>query len=349
LNSKLKSAIKLIVFLSIGLFILYFLYNNLEAAYQKECALNNVPSEECSFKDKVINDFKSVKLIWIVIISIFFMLSNLLRALRWNQFLDTMNYKPSVTNSLGAIMVAYLANLAIPRIGEVIRAGTLAKNEKIPVEKVMGTIVLDRLLDVISLLICIGLAFIFAFQTFKDYNEEHGMMNAQLLYILIGIGVAGLIGLLLLNKFLSQSTSQNPIVKKLQSLWIGFRDGLISVKNVKNFPLLIFYSVGIWVCYYLMTYLCFFAFAPTAHLGPIAGFVAFVFGSLGIVFPAPGGIGSYQYLVSQALILYGVNIFDAFSFSNIVFISINIIGNILFGFFFFFYLPIYNRKRLQQS
>jgi len=331
--------------LSIGLLIVYLLYNNLDKAYQEECLLKGIPSEDCSYADKIIADFKSVKLFWIFVVAFVFMLSNLFRALRWNQFLDSMGYKARTFNSLGAIMVGYLANLAVPRIGEVVRAGTLSKNENIPVEKVMGTIVLDRVLDVISLLIAIGLAFIFAFNTFKEYLDASENFSARSLYILAGLGVIGLIGLFVMNKFLLQSKSENKFIKKLQSLWVGFRDGLVSIKEVKNIPLLIFYSVSIWICYYLMTYLCFFAFAPTENLGPLAGLVVFVFGSLGIVFPSPGGMGSYQLLVTQALMIYGVDEFSAFSFSNIVFISINILGNILFGIFFLLLLPIYNSRK----
>lgn len=345
MSNSIKSILKLIIFLSIGLIIVYLLYNNLDKAYQEECLLKRIPAADCSYADKIIADFKSVKLLWILVIAVIFMFSNLFRALRWNQFLDTMDYKPTAFNSLGAIMVGYLANLAIPRIGEVIRAGTLSKNENIPVEKVMGTIVLDRILDVISLLIAICLAFVFAFGTFKEYLFESEGFSTSTLYVLAGLGVAGLIGLFVINKLLLQSQSENKFVKKIQSLWLGFQDGLISIKKVKNVPLVIFYSVAIWVCYYLMTYLCFFAFEPTSHLSPLAGLVVFVFGSLGIVFPSPGGMGSYQLLVTQALMIYGIDEFNAFSFSNIVFISINILGNIFFGLFFLLMLPIYNNKK----
>jgi len=126
-------------------------------------------------------------------------------------------------------------------------------------------------------------------------------------------------------------------------LWNGFKDGISSMKDVKNKPLLVLYTMGIWVMYYLMTYLCFFAFEPTAHLGPIAGLVVFVFGTLGMVFPSPGGMGSYHLLISNALIIFGINGADAFSFSNIVFFAINIFGNIVIGLLFFILLPLINR------
>ena len=340
----LKSFLKFILFLGIGLLILYLLYTNLDAAYQKECVVKGIPADQCSFKDKLINDFKSVKIFWILLVCVIFMFSNLCRALRWNQFLATLGHRPKIINSLGAVMIAYVTNLAIPRLGEIVRAGTLKKYEDIPLEHSVGTIVLDRLLDVISLLIAIGLAFLLSFNTFQTYIEQEGGLSPNTLYILLFLGLAGLVSLFFFDRFIRATESDNKLIIKLKSLWSGFREGILSIKKVKNIPLLLFYSVSIWVSYYLMTYLCFFAFVPTENLSALAGLVVFVFGSLGIVFPAPGGMGSYQWLVSQALIIYGINEFDAFSFSNIIFLSINIICNVLFGFLFLLVLPIYNSK-----
>jgi uncharacterized membrane protein YbhN (UPF0104 family) len=102
--------------------------------------------------------------------------------------------------------------------------------------------------------------------------------------------------------------------------------------------------VGIWVLYYFMMYFAFFTFAPTAHLGPIAGLVVFVFGSLGILIPTPGGMGSYHYLVGEALTMYGVSGVDAFSFANIVFFSIQLFVNILLGIISLIVLPAINKN-----
>jgi len=158
------------------------------------------------------------------------------------------------------------------------------------------------------------------------------------------LGVVGLVVLFWLNRFMQQNTFDNKLLQKVQGLFMGFKDGLLTLTKVKNLPLLILYTIGIWVMYYLMTYLCFFAFKPVAHLSAVAGLVVFVFGTLGMVFPSPGGMGSYHLLISQALVIYGINEADAFSFSNIIFFTINIFGNIIFGLFFYFTLPFYNRK-----
>lgn len=273
-----------------------------------------------------------------------------MRALRWNQMFEPMGYQPRVINTLGSLMIGYFTNLAFPRIGELIKTGTLSRYENIPFEKVIGTVVVDRILDIIGLLVVIGMALVLSFGTFKDYFAQNFVAPSQTTLVLLGVVViGGLIGLFVLNRILQSGKFTNPLLLKIRNLWEGFKDGLTSLKKVKNIPLLIFYTVGIWVMYYLMTYLCFFAFAPTAHLGMVAGLVVFVFGTLGMVFPSPGGMGSYHLLISQALIIYGINGADAFSFSNIIFFAINVFGNILIGIFFFILLPIINRPRLVRQ
>ena len=350
MNSRLKTILKFVVFLGIGLFIFYYLFRNFEAAYLEDCQLKGIPEAECSLLDKIINDFKSVKIFWIAIILVIYMVSNMMRSLRWKQMFEPMGYQPRVINLLGSLMIGYFTNLAFPRIGEIIKTGTLSRYEKIPFEKVIGTVVLDRILDVIGLLAVIGLALIASFGTFKQYFADNFVAPSNTTLILLGVvGVAGLIGLFVTNRILQRGEFSNPILHKIKNLWDGFKDGLTSLSKVKNIPLLIFYTVGIWVMYYLMTYLCFFAFAPTAHLGMVAGLVVFVFGTLGMVFPSPGGMGSYHLLISQALIIYGINGADAFSFSNIIFFAINVFGNIVIGIFFFLLLPIINRPQLVRQ
>lgn len=346
MKNTIKSVFQFLIFLSIGLFILYLLYQNQDAAYQSECGLKNIPPEKCSLKYKLIEDFKSVKIFWLLLICVLFMISNILRAFRWNQLLNPLGFKPKFINSLGTIMLGYFTNLAVPRIGEVVRAGTLAKYEKIPVEKIFGTIVVDRILDVISLLIVTGIAFIFSFPIFKKYYLENtNGDSSSLIYILMALAIVGLIGLYLVHRLVIKSKSENKLIKKIQGIVEGFQEGLLSIKKVKNIPFLLFNSIGIWFMYYLMTYLCFFAFEPTSHLGPVAGLVVFVFGALGIVLPSPGGMGSYQWLVSSALIIFGIGSIEAFSFSNIMFFTIQIFCNIAFGLFFLILLPLINSKK----
>lgn len=341
----IKALLKFIVFVGIGLLIFYLLYKNFEGSYLEDCKLKGIPEAECSLIDKIITDFKSVKIFWILAVLVAYMLSNIIRALRWKQLLQPMGYNPKLYTTVGSLMIGYFTNLAFPRIGEFIKIGILTKYENIPFEKVMGTVFLDRILDVISLLVVISLAMLLAFGTFRDYFSAHFVApSTSTLTIVALLGVIGLIGLYFVNRTLQSGNFNNPILLKVKNLWQGFKEGISSLKDVENIPLLLAYTAGIWILYYLMTYLCFFAFAPTAHLGMIAGLVVFVFGTLGMVFPSPGGMGSYHLLISQALIIYGINGADAFSFSNILFFAVTLFANVIFGLIFFVTLPLLNKQ-----
>ena len=156
--------------------------------------------------------------------------------------------------------------------------------------------------------------------------------------------VLGLVGLFLLLKFKSRIVSTK-IGGKIFDIILGLKEGLMSVFKLRQPALFIFHTLFIWYCYFAMTYVVFFAFEPTAHLGPVAGLVIFVFGTLGIVFPSPGGMGSYHYLVGEGLALYGIEQGDAFSFANIIFFSVQLFCNVLFGLIALVLLPIYNDRR----
>ena len=342
---SIGSILKFIIFVGIGILLFYFLFSNAQESYLEECALKGIPESDCSLVDKITSDFKSTNFIWLLVILVLYMLSNFFRALRWSQMIEPLGYSPRVVNSLGALMIGYFTNMAFPRIGEFIKTGTLSRYENIPFETTMGTVIVDRILDVTALLVVIAIALVFSYGTFADYFADNFQMPGWFSWpLLIGVGLLGLLFLYFLNRFLINGEFEGGLMKKLQTISFGLKEGLFSLTKVKNLPLLILYTIGIWVLYYLMTYLCFFAFEPVSHLSPLAGLVVFVFGTLGMVFPSPGGMGSYHLLISQALVIYGINEVDAFSFSNIIFFTINIFGNIIFGLLFFIVLPFYNKK-----
>ncbi len=318
------------------------------AGTSKAACETQLPVADCSLAQKVINDFKSVNYFWVLLVIIAFMLSNLSRALRWNMLIRPMGYPVRTFNTFWATMAGYFANMALPRFGEVVKPGLVTKYEKIPLEKLVGTIVVDRVLDVICLLSMIGLAFLLEFgriwefvqqEAFKGEGTGSILQNAWVLAFL-GIILTGVIGLILFRKKIMQSA----IFQKVKQIFLGFWEGIMSIRKLNNPVLFIFYTIFIWLMYYLMTYLCFFAFEPTAKLSMLAGLTVFVFGGLGMVIPAPGGMGSYQYLVTQALVLYGIGGDDGFSFSMILFVTISFC-NIFFGILAFILLPILNKEK----
>ncbi|MBT8229432.1 MAG: flippase-like domain-containing protein [Saprospiraceae bacterium] len=346
MNKTLISILKFLVFFGFGALILYLSYQNFNRAFLEECALKGIPESECSLVNKLIEDFKGSNFFWLAMVILSFMLSNVLRALRWNQLLEPIGHKPRLVNTMGATMIGYLANLGLPRMGEIIKPGILTTYDKVPIEVGIGTIIVDRILDIICLVVLIGIAVLLSFNTFKNYFIENFDMDLTYLFAVLGIlAILGIVVFILILKLLkTKIDEERKILVKVKTTLEGFVQGLISIRDVKNLPLLIVYSILIWVLYYLMTYICFFAFGATSHLGPIAGLVVCVFGTLGMVFPSPGGMGSYHLLVSQALIIYGINNADAFSFSNIIFFTIQLFGVILFGIIFLIILPLVNKK-----
>ena len=246
-------------------------------------------------------------------------------------------------------MVAYFTNLGIPRSGEFARAGLLAKYEGASFEKTFGTIIMDRIIDVICLLIVLALGFLLCFNLLWTYTKENLTVSALdgkwswlivivVLFLILGLGI---IYLLFTNERFANNRFLSKVKNVMKDLWEGFK----SIRSINNIPAFIFYTVCIWVSYYFMTYWMFFAYAPTAHLGPLDGLLVFDMGSLGVVFPSPGGMGTYHAMVMEALKILGINSTDGFSFAMIVFFSINLFCNVAFGILGLILLPFLNRKK----
>ncbi len=350
-KKKLLNVLKFALFLSIGVVILYLLYRNQNAAYQANCALNGIPTEDCSLLQKLWDDFKSVNYFWIFMIFVVNIISNISRAIRWRMLLQSLGYQPRLINAFMTTFVGYFTNLGLPRMGEVIRAGMMAQYERVAVEKVFGTVAVDRMVDVLSILVVTGLAFIFDFDRiwqfvdgYVNLGEKFGN-SSNFLLVLAVIGIIFLALFYLLRKRLLQFAIVQRVVKVAQ----GFGQGLQSIAKVKRPWLFVLHSVNIWFMYYLMCYLCFWAFAPTAALTPVAALTVYVFGAWGMVVPSPGGMGTYHFLAQLALSFYGINGNDAFSWANISFFLGSMAGNIIGGILSLILLPIVNRHYHPQK
>ncbi len=343
----LLNILKALFFIGFGAAILYLLYRSQNADYQLYCQEKGIVEQDCSLLQKIITDFKTVNYFWIGLVLLAFVVSNFSRAIRWNMLLLPLGYRPKFINSFLTIMLGYFANLGFPRVGEVVRAGALAQYENIPAEKAMGTVVVDRIVDMMSLLLVIGLAFLLEFNTLWSYVNQNanlsnvGEESVGNLYLWLALAI-GLIGLSLAFYFRRKMLA-SALGQKLVNLLKGFLEGVRTISQLDRPFLFILHSINIWAMYYLMTYLAFFSFEPTENLTPLVGLMVFVFGSLGIVIPSPGGMGAYQGLVTAALLIYGIEQSDGFSFANIIFFSVQIGSNVLLGLVALIALPLINR------
>lgn len=346
MKAILINIFKFLLFLGIGLVILYLVYQNQNAAYQEDCVIKGIPASECSLVDKVIQDFGRVNYLWIFLVLLAFTISNFSRAKRWQMLIRPLGHEVRLINAFFTVVIGYFANLGLPRMGEIVRPGLLARYEKAPLEKIMGTVVADRVFDVFSILIVTALAFLLEFDRiwgfFTQYasipGEGSGLSTLILILVLVLLIMAAVFW------FFRQRIMASKIALKIRDLALGFIQGLQTVRQLDQPFWFIFHSINIWVMYYLMTYLCFFAFPPTSELSALAALLVFVFGGWGIVIPSPGGMGSYHFLAQTALMMYGVSGEDGFSWAMIAFISIQLGCNILIGLIGLILLPIINRN-----
>lgn len=277
---------------------------------------------------------------WWVLLSLFFgVLSHLSRAYRWNYLLEPLGYKPKYLNSVMAVLVGYLVNLTIPRAGEVARATTITKYEDIPFEKAFGTIVSERIADVIMLLSIIGTAFFLQTKLLTSYFfKDSGAKSFLNYYIAIGIVVLIFLFLKIAKK------SKNPILVKIQNFIYGLIQGVVSIFKMKKKWAFIFHTIFIWVMYVMMFYVVKFALPETYHLPFSAIIVGFVVGGLSMAI-TNGGLGTYPVFVASALTLYGVHQNPALAFGWIMWTAQTIMI-LLFGGLSFLFLPIYNKEKV---
>lgn len=247
---------------------------------------------------------------YLILMGVILMVSHVLRSERWRMLLEPSGNKGTLWNSFLSVMVGYLVNLAIPRGGEVSRCYNLFKLEKTPVEVSFGTVVVERIVDILCLLILIMISFIVEwdklemFMSGLDFSRGTKPKVSPLLIIAI-IGIAGLILAIYLLR-------NNPRLKKLLT---GFKEGLLAVFRLKNKWLFIGYSVVIWALYFAMSYVVMLAFGETAELGIRAVLTIFAIGAIAMAAPLPGGAGSYHLLLPMGLVsLYNMNRADAVAF-----------------------------------
>lgn len=331
-----------ILFLSIGLSIMYYLFHKNQIAYLDYCQLQQIPVENCSLLNKLKQDFSTLHYFWIFMIFVGFAMTNYSRTVRWQIILKTMNYNTRFANAYCAINVGYLANLGFPRIGEFVRAMIFSKYEKLPFDKVFGSVVLDRIADMLSFLLLILLAVALDFPLFQTFFTKYAHIPTfNLNYYIVGL----LIVVAALLFFFRAIILELSLVKKFASLISGVWEGIRSIRNLKERNQFIIHTILIWVWFFLMFVFACKSFEPTANLPIVPMLVVYVFGSFGVFIPSPGGMGTYHFMVILGLGLYGLQQADAFSFANIAFTFGQFFALIIFGVGSLIALPWFNKSR----
>ncbi|MBT2623025.1 MULTISPECIES: lysylphosphatidylglycerol synthase transmembrane domain-containing protein [Chryseobacterium] len=229
--------------------------------------------------------------LWVLFASVFGLLAYWFRAVRWNLLLEPMGYQISNSNSLWSISFGYLMNLTIPRSGEVARATALYGVEKVPVDKSFGTIILERVVDLICMMGFLGLTLIFKYKAILSFYENSGVpVNPNKILIILSILIIGTVLFFVLKKRLATI----PVLGKIIGFIDGIFQGLTSIFKLKQKGKFILYTLGIWISYYFAAYLVCFALPETSDFTIADGFFIIVVGTLGMIIPASGGIGAFN-------------------------------------------------------
>lgn len=295
-NKKhLGDILKLVIFLGIGLFFVYWFLLKLDPTQRQAIWLS----------------FCSANYLWVALAIVCALVSHLMRAVRWQLLYHPIGYRPHLRNTFGSVMVAYLANLAFPRLGEVVRCATMNTSENIPLEKSIGTVVTERIIDVLAFGIIVVIGLLVMFGQAKDWIYDSLSQKFSSLPSLTMIIVAA-IALLLLAfiayKLFYKKLLQFSFFQKIDQLLKGCIEGLKSIFHLgpRKTILFIFYSAIIYILYILGGLIILQAISETIGLGIRAAFVMYLFGSLGMMI-SQGGLGTYPVLVWQALSIYGIS------------------------------------------
>ncbi len=289
---------------------------------------------------KIVPYFKSAKYLWISLGLVFGLLSHLSRAYRWRFLLMPMGYKPKFLNSFMAVMTAYLSNYGIPRSGEVLRAAVLTNYDDIPFEKSFGTIVAERVSDVIILLIIIGITLVIEFDFIFQYLEK--MLNLQKLIALV---VLSFVLLTLGYFFITKSSSKFAL--KIKHFFKGLLEGIFSIFKMKHKWAFIFHTFFIWSMYIAMFFVTTFAIPELSKVSIGAILIAFIAASFTIA-ATNGGIIAYPIAVQAAFSIFNFEATPSLAFGWIMWSSQTLMILVL-GVLSFIFLPIYNKSHKLKS
>ena len=284
-----QNIIKIILPLVLGGAILYWMYRGFDFQH-----IQHVMIHEMDWT-------------WMLLSLPFGILAQAFRGWRWQQTLEPMGEKPRTGVALNAIFLSYASSLVVPRSGEFARCGVLKRWEDISFPKALGTVVTERAVDSLMVLVITGSTLLFQMSIFGTFFEKTGTSLDSILQRFSTMGylvtaICALAALLLLHLLLKRLYIYN----KVKATFAGIWEGILSLRHVKSLPLFLFFTIGIWASYFLHYYLTFFCFDFTSELGVGCAMVSFVVGSIAVIVPTPNGAGPWHFAVKTMLILYGV-------------------------------------------
>ncbi len=332
MNKKLKKFIQYIILLAIGILLIYLSFRK-----------TNI-----SPKDLLIT-FQNTNILWISLSLLITFFSHIVRAYRWNYLLENYNYKTDLFTASASVFIGYLANYGLPRMGEVSRCAIVSKYNKIPFDTALGTVLAERIIDLLLMFI------VFLFILFFQYQDIQTLLNTYILHpisqkfstqqLLISSILFTLVVILLwiINKKLRPNKSSASFFTKILFVIKNLTQPMLNIHKIKRPFAFWLWSIGIWILYFLSMYTCSLALDETKHLGVMKMMILFLFGTIGVIV-TPGGIGSYHFLITELLLFYNIQNAPAVTFPWLIwgtqFILILFLGGLSF-----ILLPIIHNKK----
>ncbi|MGY3055072.1 uncharacterized protein (TIRG00374 family) [Pedobacter sp. UYEF25] len=301
MSTALKSALKITLLFLIGIVILYFAFRGQDI-------------------ENIWEEIKGANLFWVVTAALITIAANIIRALRWQMLFTSLDYKVGFLNSLSAVYIGYLSNLALPRFGELMRCKALERQANIPLFACIGTVITERLFDVLVLFLATVGMLIFQFHVVEEFlraNLFQRLVQAfSINHIWWGVGMIlfAILLLLLFFYFIKERFK-----RRLLRWYSALRQGLSSYQKLKSKSLFLSYSVGIWMLYLLAVFAAFFALKCTSNLGLNSAFTTMVFSGLAMAVPVQGGIGVFHWMIAKCLMLYGISITDGLAYATVLY------------------------------
>ena len=299
MSGWVKKTVQYVLFLSIGVALLYLTFKNVNPV-------------------DLWNNLKEVPISGLLLVIAIGFTAIVFRGLRWVQMLQSLGYEVQGMRAIAAVAFSYLINLVTPRVGEVARCTALHSTNHVPIDKLVGTVVLERVVDTVLFAVVTLSTVLISGDELRDFMVQSGAQIPELSVTGSLVVVAVLIAMFAVVVFTRKIWMQWTVAQKISGFATGMIAGLRSLRTVNNKPLFWFYSVGIWTCYVVTIVVGFTIVDGVQGIGAEQAFFVSVAAGLGFVIPVPGGIGAYHYLVSKALVVLGLSPFIGTSFATLI-------------------------------
>jgi uncharacterized protein (TIRG00374 family) len=335
MNKKVLSVLQYLLFLGLSIFLVWWSVRKISPQGWED----------------IKNAFRNANYLLIIPVMFTLLLSHYSRALRWKILMEPLGYKPRVFNTYMAVLIGYMANLAVPRLGEVLKCTILSRYEKVPADKLVGTIVAERAFDVLCLVLVIVITILTQADVIGGYisetinkmvQDKASSFSATKVIILLAAAILVVAAIVFTFKKFSHSS----FIQKTKTVFKGIVHGITSVRYLKNKGWFIFHTIFIWSMYLLSVQIGFWAMKETSVYSIPHALSVLTMGSLAMIVPAPGGgIGVYALFVQNTMLAYGLKETLGFAFGQLMW-SVQFFFALISGSIALSLLPYFNKRRI---